>query len=995
MGIIKKLFYTFISLISIYILAGFLLVPYILKKELVKNLDENLNAKSTIEKIEFNPLTFDLKVHNFKLISLENEELIKLKELQITLGILKSLEQNHFRVEYILLDELFVNLIQTENGNINLAQLLKQNVSVEEKPKNEEKPSNELAFLIAKLDLKNTNLNFTSYLQKEPFNLNLKDINYTIYDLGTYKNFLSSNNLNFQINKNTDVTIKGAFNINPFKAYGKVEIKDLRVKDFLEFDKSFFNFSINEDANINLALNYNIDNSNEFLLNLNSEVLEVNNLDLIQNKNKIVNLKKLDIKRFNFDLKEQNIDLNDINIDGLNINMIMDKSGVNFANLVNTNNTQEEIKSDIKDEKPWKINFKNINVNANYNFNNISLNSKTDIKSIILNTDDLKIVDSSIYLNNANLKTSNITYLDKQNNLDIKSTNTNLKLDNLSVINSEVKIGNIELAKDNLAFKEGNLNLDINSKKVESSLKNLEIKENISYELNNLKLKDMNFNDKINKLKIDTKNIELNTTGFLFDSKNNTIFKTINLKNPNLHFEDLNNKLSINTKDINLASKNLLISKDTNISLESLKLTKPTINLLDNQNNLKIDAKNFSLDLNNFKFNKGNIILGSIKLLEPELQILNTQSNLKIDAKNIDLALKKLISKENFFRIEKTDLLNPHISIVLPKNDSIHTNKIEENQVVKKEENKFRLNLGPVDIKNLTLDFEDKNLPIPFKTTISKLNGQVSEIKNKEESTSQLEIKGVVDEYGVAKITGVVNPNSLKILTDINMKFQNIAMKSFTPYTAKFVGRAIKDGKLELDLNYNISDSNLKAKNSIIIKKLELGEKVESADAISLPLDLAITLLEDSSNIIDINLPVSGNVDDPQFSVGSIIWKAFVNLITKAITSPFSLIGSLFNFSEDEIKSVNFDLKESEITPIQKETLDKIALILGKKEEIAIKFGPSFNEKEEKEKVAQQRAENIKEYLLKEKSINPKQIILEKDIKKSSPNINLNIEVIK
>lgn len=997
MGILKKLFYTFISLISIYILAGFLLIPYILKKEIVKNLDENLNAKSTIEKIEFNPLTFDLKVHNFKLISLENEELIKLKELQITLGILKSLDQNHFRVEYILLDELFVNLIQTENGNINLAQLLKQSTSIEDKPKDEEKPSNELVFLIAKLDLKNTNLNFTSYLQKEPFNLNLKDINYTIYDLGTYKNFLSSNNLNFQINKNTDVTIKGAFNINPFKAYGKVEIKDLRVKDFLEFDKNFFNFSVNEDANINLALNYNIDASNEFLLNLNSEVLELNNLDLIQNKNKIANLKKLDIKRFDFDLKEQNISFNDINIDGLNANMVMDKSGVNFANLVNIKNNQEESKSVIKDEKTWKINFKNINANANYNFNNISLNSKTDIKSIILNADDLKIIDSSIYLNNANLKTSNITYLDKQNNLDIKSTNTNIKLYNLSVINGDVKIGNIELAKDNLAFKEANLNFDINSKKVESSLKNLEIKENISYELNNLKLKDINFNDNINKLKIETKNIELNTTGFLFDSKNNTIFKTINIKNPDLHFEDLNNKLSINTKDINLASKDLLITKDTNISLESLKLAKTAINLLDNQNNLKIDTKNLSLDLNNFKFNKGNIILGSIKLLEPDLQILDTQSNLKIDAKNIDLALKKLISKENFFRIEKTDLLNPHISIVLPKSDSINIEKKEQNEVINKEENKnkFRLNLGPVDIKNLTLDFEDKNLPIPFKTTVSKLNGQISEIKNKEKSTSQLEIKGVVDEYGVAKITGIVNPNSLKILTDINMKFQNIAMKSFTPYTAKFVGRTIKDGKLELDLNYNISDSNLKAKNNIIIKKLELGEKVESADAISLPLDLAITLLEDSSNIIDINLPISGNVDDPQFSVGSIIWKAFVNLITKAITSPFSLIGSLFNFSEDEIKSVNFDLKESEITPIQKETLDKIALILGKKEEIAIKFAPSFNEKEEKEKVAQQRAENIKEYLLKEKSINPKQIILEKDIKKSSSNINLNIEVIK
>ena len=109
----------------------------------------------------------------------------------------------------------------------------------------------------------------------------------------------------------------------------------------------------------------------------------------------------------------------------------------------------------------------------------------------------------------------------------------------------------------------------------------------------------------------------------------------------------------------------------------------------------------------------------------------------------------------------------------------------------------------------MTLDFEDRNLAIPFKTTISKLKGAVSAVKNRADSTSNLEINGVVDNYGVAKITGIVNPNDIRILTDINMKFQNIAMKNFTPYTGKFVGRAIKDGKLELDLNKLVNKENL------------------------------------------------------------------------------------------------------------------------------------------------------------------------------------------
>ena len=1060
MGFLKKIFYTFTALFSLYLLAGFFILPNIAKDLIVKKLDENLNAKSNLEKIEFNPLTFDLKLHNFGLKSKENIDILNLKELQITLGILKSFEQKHFRVEYILLDELFLNINQDRDGNINLAQLLKEQETKEKdvvlkQGKQEELEEQEnLAFLISKIDLKNTNFNFTSHINKEPYNLNLKDLNYTIYDLGTYKNYLSSNNLKFLINNKTEVAIKGAFNIKPFKAYGKIDIKDLRVKDFLSFDDKLFNFSVNEDANINLALNYNIDATNDLLLNLNSELLEINRLNLLQNGNNIAYFKKLNIEKFDFDLKEQIINFYNTKIDNLSANMIMDKAGVNFANLINTTENKEKESEDLKSQKAWKINFNNIQSNINYNFNNILLNHKIDIKDLYLNVNNLNIVDSTVNLKDAKIDLKYASYLDNKNKIDIHSQNNNIKLQNLSVINGDVKIGDIELKKENISFKEKNLDLEIISKKLETNLKNLEIAKNITYLKNSLNLNDLilidkknnlkivskalnlntnnfllddknniNFKEiilnnqnlslfeKRNNLKIEAKDIAINSLDFLFDNKNNLKIKNINLKNKILHLEDENNNLSINTKDINLLSKDLLIDKDSNIKITNIKLEKPIINIFDAKNGLKIDANRVDLNLNGFKFIKNDIFLEQIKLLNPDLKILNTNTNLDINVKNIDLSLRKLISKDNFFKIEKTDLINPFISISLAKNNnqidekaSEEANKkvsekVDENSekeaINSENKNSFKLNLGPVDIKNLSLDFEDKNLAIPFKTSISKLNGQISEVKNKDDSTSQLEIKGVVDEYGVAKITGVVNPNSLKILTDINMKFQNIAMKNFTPYTAKFVGREIKDGKLELDLNYNISESNLKAKNSIIIKKLELGKNIESEEAMSLPLDLAIALLEDSSNTIDINLPVSGNVDDPQFSVASIVWKAFVNLITKAITSPFSLIGSLFNFSEDEIKSVSFDLKESEITPIQQETLDKIALILDKKDDFAIKITPAFKEKDEKEKLANERALNIKEYLIKDKNIAEKQLIIESRLIKSSSIIELNIEQIK
>ena len=961
MKALKIISYLILSLMFLYILSGFFLLPYIAKKEIVKNLDEILITKTKIEKIYFNPLTLNLELKGFSLLDEKEQEVVGLKNLFIDFRALKSIEKKHFHIKNILLEGIYLNIIEEEKGVFNLASLLKPTKTKEEETNQKEK-TKLIDFLVSKIVLKDTNIDFTSFTDKKKYNLHLKDINYTIYDFGTFKNSLSSNNLQFKLNENTDVKISGGIKIEPFIAYGKITISNLKIKELLDFDKSLFNFELNPEANINLALNYNIDTTNDFNLFLNSEIFEINNLKLSQNQKEIARLNKLDLKYFSFDLNNQELEFKDLNIKDLYANMILDKGGVNFANLLKEQIDEKEIKSSNQENnlnnKPWKINLENINLNANFDFHDILNNSKLNIKDIKAKTSNINIVNDKINIKGANLVTLDTKYIDNNNKLNISSSKTDLTHDDIFINGSKIEVSNSALKKDNVIFEDKKSKIKITTNNIDLELSKLSIFDEISFDLSNLKLNKFGFEDK-------------------------------------------NSNISLSSKNSNLKLNNFLLDKEKNISINQIELYDTNVNFFDSNSSFDINTKKTNLKISNFSLKKDAIVIGQILLKEPKIDILNMESKLKIEAKNINLDLKKLISKENFFKIEKTNLNNPHISIILPKNiqtkGEIENSDLTKQEADKKVENKKtkRVNFGPINIKNMTLDFEDKNLPIPFKTTISKLKGAVSAVKNRADSTSNLEINGVVDNYGVAKITGIVNPNNIKLLTDVNMKFQNISMKNFTPYTAKFVGRAIKDGKLELDLNYNISESNLKAKNSIIIKKLELGEKIESKDAVSLPLDLAITLLEDSSNTIDLNLPVSGNVDDPEFSIAAIVWKAFVNLITKAITAPFSLIGSLFNFSEDEINSVDFNLKESEITPIQKETLDKIALILNSKKEFAISFSPSFDEKNEKEKIANQRALNIQKYLIEEKSIDKKQVVLEKDIKKSSSNIDLNIKEIK
>ena len=998
MGKLEKSFYWFCFFLAIYITVGFKLVPIILKEQLIKNLDENLTTKTSIDKVEFNPFTISAKISNFKLLDENNNSDISFKELNIDFALLRSIEKRHISFQNLFLDELFLNIKEEKDGSYNLANLLKPS---KEEDKKEDSSSFDIKFLISKIDLKNADINFESLINEKPYKLNLKDINYVIYDLGTYKNSLSSNNLSFRINEDTNVSIGGAFNLEPFKMYGKIDISNLKIKDFLDFKETLFNFELNNEANINLVLNYNIDTTKEFDLKLRSEKLEINNIDLKQKNISIASLKKLDIKKFDFDLITQNIKLDGINIDGLNTNVISDKNGINFSNLIKNSSSQKEVINDEKtankeDSKPWIINLANIKANTNFKFEDKINNNQISSDTIFLNLKNIDIIDSKIALNDLSINNSNLSFNDNKNKLFIKSKNTKIALNNLNIENSIIDINNINLSKDSLNLDEKKANLNINSKNISLALNNLKIdKDKISLKSTSLKTPNLDFEDKKSKIKVKNTNINLALNDFLFDNQRVTI-NEIKLSKPNIDFVDLINKIDVKTK------------------------------------NIQLDIKNLS--------NKGSdLAVDSIRLLNPQLNFINLENKTKIEAKNLDLRIKKLSNQKNRFKIEKTDLNNPHISIILPKNE----NQIAKEEVIsqtnlatKKEtnnsSNQTKLDIGPININNGTFDFEDKNLPIAFKTTVTKLEGKVSEVKNTKSSKTNLELKGVVDKYGVAKITGIVNPNNIKFLTDINMKFENIAMQNFTPYTGKFIGRELKSGKLDLDLKYNIDQSNLDAKNNIVITKLELGEKVESPDAISLPLGIAIALLEDKNGVIDINLPVSGNVDEPQFSIGSIVWKAFVNLITKAVTAPFSLLGALFNFSEDEIKSVKFNLLEDEITPIQKETLDKIALILTQKKDIAIKVNSSYNQEKESfelkkkryfekesenkklkkeelealvskikidnkelEAIGKNRALNIKEYLVKEKAVDEKQIILKDEIKTSNSSIDLEIEPLK
>jgi hypothetical protein len=225
----------------------------------------------------------------------------------------------------------------------------------------------------------------------------------------------------------------------------------------------------------------------------------------------------------------------------------------------------------------------------------------------------------------------------------------------------------------------------------------------------------------------------------------------------------------------------------------------------------------------------------------------------------------------------------------------------------------------PMLIKKIVLkagqaNFADLSVKPNFATGIQNLEGSVLGLSSKANSRAKVDIHGSVDAFAPVSISGEVNVLSAALYTDLTMSFKNIELSTFNPYSGKFAGYNISKGKLTTELHYKVDGRKLDAQHHIIVDQLEFGDKTESKDAVSLPVKLAVALLKDRDGVIDLNLPVTGSLDDPKFKLGPIIWKVFVNILEKAVTAPFALLGALFGGGPD-LQFVDFQPGTAELDP--------------------------------------------------------------------------------
>ncbi|MVV46912.1 DUF748 domain-containing protein [Pseudomonas sp. PB120] len=325
--------------------------------------------------------------------------------------------------------------------------------------------------------------------------------------------------------------------------------------------------------------------------------------------------------------------------------------------------------------------------------------------------------------------------------------------------------------------------------------------------------------------------------------------------------------------------------------------------------------------------------------------------------------------------IDKVNLFQPYVRFMI--NDDRTTNiddllipqpadagaKTAAGKPAASKDKPLGIHIGGIAINDGSANFADFSLTPNFATAVQQLNGQIGTIDSRQAKPASVDVKGKVDRYAPVTIKGAVNPFDPMASLDIATSFKRVELTTLTPYSGKFAGYRIRKGRLNLDLHYLITKGQLKAENKVVIEQLQLGEKVDSPDAVSLPLKLAIALLKDVDGKISIELPVTGDLNNPQFSVMPIVWQTLRNLIVKAAAAPFKMIGGLISGGgSEDLGTVAFAPGSSDLSKEAEGSLVKLSKALKERPALRLEIEGTAAQSSDGPLIAEQRLEREYQY---------------------------------
>ena len=254
----------------------------------------------------------------------------------------------------------------------------------------------------------------------------------------------------------------------------------------------------------------------------------------------------------------------------------------------------------------------------------------------------------------------------------------------------------------------------------------------------------------------------------------------------------------------------------------------------------------------------------------------------------------------------------------------------------------FPVQLGALVLENMSVHFEDESIEPHCAFDVQELSGTVKGLSSQEQGTATVDLHGKVGAASPFSISGKVNPLAKEPQLDLGVAFTNTDLTAFSTYLEKYAGHPLNKGKLSMGLHYDINQKQLKAENKFLIDHFTLGPRNDNTNATHLPVKLAVALLKDRNGQINLDIPLSGRTDDPQFRIAPLVFKVVVNLIVKAATSPFSLLGALVGGGE-ELSFVQFEPGRADIPDAEAQKLEKLVKALYERPAVNLEIAGSFD----------------------------------------------------
>ena len=978
-----------VSLLVIYTLLGFFGVPYAIKNIVPKYL-KDYNATLFVESAKFNPFTFELNATNAELNT--TSPLFSTKQIDIKLkpfSIFKKLVE----VDIFRLQEPNVKILRDKNSKFNFSNFISDDNAT-----TEDNSTSSINFALNNAKIIKGSFSYSDQNLTNPFNVNFDDINYELSSLNTKKNSAGSHIFDSNSTLAHKIDLNGDIKLNPLKIEGNISIKNFSI------DPVAISFIDNDTLNlknavINLGINYAlIADENATNINLKDSFLNVKSLSIDEGKNEL-SLGELELPKFNLSSKiadkiDAKLELNTINLSyvsfknaitaslkSLNLNDISLLANLNEKSELNATATLNSINANgLKIDETSKnlVNLKDINAS---NLNANLANSKTTLTLEKIAFDGINApLSKNANANVTGAKFSNISFTQDTNKslatLDEISINgINLKaknkeiLDIANVLTKTIKfdILNMALSAENIDVNRPKFNSELNGSGL-SVINQLGLGEKEPAKTANHRTKTKKENtsaskSKENEFKFDIKNINVNNASIalthLFEGEkiahkfDNLFVKIANLSSDFSKPFDAKVDIKSSQKlNLDLTSKIKLEPLDitAKIKLEDKNLpkyfayAKPFLEAdlssgemsanaeLHYAKDIKADAKLSVKDIRLDDKNKEELI--AFKSLEVD-KISLFKNNLEITGVALNSPfIKAHLSKEREFNLSKI--------VKEDKNKAQSEQKTESKKAASKKDDELNFSIKNFSLNNGEVDFSDASLFMPFATKISNLNGKLTDIDKKRPSSG--EFKGIVGKNGFSQITAKLFPFELKQNTDIKLDFKDIDLIDITPYSGQFLGYKIKKGKLNLNLNYSVVDSKLNGSNLINFDTLTLGEKVDSKDAVNLPLSLAISILSDQNNQINIDLPVEGNLDDPDFKYGGVIWAAVKKLFADITLAPFRFLGNALGLGSKDLSSIDFLAGSNELISSEAPKITDFIKLTTAKPMMKLSITPTYSE---------------------------------------------------